>query len=51
MYYFLANINNKFINNIKIEVGFLLNISETSLSVIETLVNTRLIIKKEIIQR
>jgi len=35
--YFLAGLNNKFINRVKVEVGFLLDASEISSSAIETL--------------
>src|SRR6266498_6078910 len=51
MCYFLAGLNNKLINSVKIEVGFLLDTSETSALIVETLANTRLIIRKKIIQK
>ena len=44
MYYFLAGLNNKFINSVKTEVGFLLDMSETSASTVETLANVGLTI-------
>ena len=47
--YFLAGLNNKFINGVKAEVGLLLDSSETSSSAIEILSNTGLTIRREII--
>ena len=49
--YFLAGLNNKFINGVKTEVGFLLNASGASASAIETLANAGLTIRRETIQR
>ena len=49
--YFLAGLNNKFINGVKTEVGFLLNASGASSSAIETLANAGLTIRRETIQR
>lgn len=49
--YFLAGLNNKFINSVKTEVGFLLNASGASASAIETLANAGLTIRRETIQR
>lgn len=51
MCHFLASINNKFINGVKTEVGFLLGASGTSASAIETLANAGLTIRRETIQR
>ncbi len=51
MCYFLADINNKFINDVKIEVEFLLNMLEASALAIKTLANAGLTIRREIIQR
>ncbi len=51
MCHFLAGINNKFINGVKIEVGFLLNMSEASASTIKTLANTKLTIRRKTIQK
>jgi hypothetical protein len=51
MCHFLAGINNKFINGIKTDVGFLLNASGASASAIETLANAGLTIRRETIQR
>jgi len=50
-YYFLAGLNNKFINGIKAKVGFLLDASETSSLVIETLADAGLTVKHETIVR
>ncbi len=44
-YYFLAGLNNKFINGIKAEVGFLLDASGTSSSTIETLAGVGLTVR------
>lgn len=49
--YFLAGLNNKFINGIKAEVGFLLDASGTSLSAIETLAGAGLTIRRITIAR
>ena len=49
MCHFLAGINNKFINGVKTEVGFLLSAS-ASTSAIETLANAGLTIGRETIQ-
>jgi hypothetical protein len=49
--YFLAGLNNKFINGVKTEVGFLLSASGASASAIETLANAGLTIRRETIQR
>ncbi len=49
--YFLAGLNNKFINEIKMKVGLLLDMSRTSLSVIETLADIGLIVRRETIVR
>ncbi len=51
MCYFLAGLNNKFINSVKTEVGFLLDASGTSVSTVETLANVGLTIRKETIQK
>src|SRR6266542_19419 len=51
MCHFLAGINNKFINGVKVEVGFLLNASGASASAIETLANAKLTIRRKTIQR
>src|SRR5438067_9331294 len=47
--YFLAGLNNKFINGIKAEVGFLLDSSGTSSSAIETLAGAGLTVRRETI--
>ena len=49
--YFLAGLNNKFINKVKAEVGFLLDASKISSSAIETLANVGLMIRCETIAR
>ncbi len=49
--YFLVGLNNKFINSVKIEVGFLLDVSGTSASTVETLANAGLTIRRETIQK
>ena len=46
MCYLLAGVNNKFINGIKEDVGFLLSVSGTSASAIETLANVGLTVRK-----
>ena len=51
MCYFLAGLNNKFINSVKTEVGFLLDASGTSASTVETLANVGLTIRRETIQK
>ena len=51
MCYFLAGFNNKFINDVKVDIGFLLNASGTSASAIETLANSGLTVRRETIQR
>jgi len=51
MCHFLAGLNNKFINGVKTEVGFLLNASGASALAIETLANAGLTIRRETIQR
>ncbi|PKY39846.1 hypothetical protein RhiirA4_440315 [Rhizophagus irregularis] len=51
MCHFLASINNKFINGVKTEVGFLLSASGTSASAIEILANAGLTIRRETNQR
>jgi len=51
MCYFLAGLNNKFINSVKIKVGFLLDASGTSASTVETLANAGLTIRRETIQK
>jgi len=50
-YYFLAGLNNKFINGVKVEVGLLLDLSGTSSSAIETLANAGLMVRRETIAR
>ncbi len=50
-YYFLAGLNNKFINGVKVEVGLLLDLSGTSSSAIETLANAGLTVKCKIIAK
>jgi hypothetical protein len=49
--YFLAGLNNKFINGLKAEVGLLLDASGTSSSAIETLANAGLTVRRETIAR
>ncbi len=51
MCYFLAELSNKFINNIKKDIGFFLSTSETFSSAIKTLANTKLTIRRETIQK
>jgi len=50
-YYFLTGFNNKFINEVKAEVGFLLDISGTSSSIIETLAGVGLTVRCETIAK
>jgi len=50
-YYFLEGFNNKFINRVKTEVGFLLDASGTSFSVIETLADMGLTVRCETIAK
>ena len=50
-YYFLAGLNNKFINGIKAEVGFLLDAFGTSSSTIETLASVGLTVRRITITR
>jgi len=49
--YFLAGLNNKFINGVKAEVGFLLDASGTSSSAIETLAGAGFTVRRETIAR
>lgn len=49
--YFLAGLNNKFINGVKAEVGFLLDASGASSSAIETLAGAGLTVRRETIAR
>ena len=49
--YFLARLNNKFINGVKAEVGLLLDASGTSSSAIETLAGAGLTVRRETIAR
>lgn len=49
--YFLAGLNNKFINGVKAEVGLLLDSSGASSSAIETLASAGLTIRRETIAR
>jgi len=49
--YFLAGLNNKFINGIKAEVGHLLDASGASSSAIETMADAGLTIRRETIGR
>jgi hypothetical protein len=51
MCYFLAGLNNKFISDVKADVGFLLNASGASASTIETLANAGLTVRRETIQK
>jgi len=51
MCYLLAGFNNKFINGVKKDVGFLLSVSGTSTLAIETLSNAGLTIRRETIQK
>jgi hypothetical protein len=51
MCYFLAGVNNKFISSVKEDVGFLLNVSGTSASAIDTLANAGLTVRKKTIQK
>jgi len=50
-YYFLAGLNNKFINGVKVEVRFLLDVSRTSSSAIETLAGAGFTVRCETIAR
>ncbi len=47
--YFLVGHNNKFINSVKMKVGFLLDASGISTSIVETLANAGLMIRRETI--
>jgi hypothetical protein len=49
--YFLAGLNNKFINSIKAEVGLLLDASGASSSAIETLADAGLTVRRETIAK
>ncbi|RIB07071.1 hypothetical protein C2G38_2147748 [Gigaspora rosea] len=49
--YFLSGLNNKFINGVKAEVGFLLDAAGTSSSTIETLANASVTVRRETIGR
>ena len=49
--YILAGLNNKFISDVKEDIGFLLSASGTLASAIETLANAGLTIRRETIQR
>ena len=51
MCHFLAGFNNKFINGVKTEIGFLLNASGASASAIETLANAGFTVRRETIQK
>ena len=51
MCYLLAGFNNKFISDVKEDIGFLLNASGTSTSAIETLANAGLTVRKETINK
>lgn len=51
MCYFLAGLSNKFTNNVKTDVGFLLSSSGASASTIETLANAGLSVRRETIQK
>ena len=51
MCYFLAGLNNKFISDVKADVGFLLKASGASASTIETLANAGLTVRRETIQK
>ena len=50
-YYFLTGFNNKFINGVKAKVGFLLDASGTSSSVIEILADAGLTVRHKTIAR
>jgi len=50
-YYFLVRLNNKFINRVKVEVGFLLDISRVSSLAIETLAGAGFTVRCETIAR
>ncbi len=49
--YFLAGLNNKFINRVKVKVGLLLDSSRMSSLAIETLANAGLTVRHETIAR
>ena len=49
--YFLAGLNNKFINGVKAEIGYLLDASGTSSSVIETMAGAGLTVRRMTIAR
>ena len=51
MCYLLAGFNNKFINDVKEDIGFLLDASGTSTSAIESMANAGLTVRKETIQK
>ncbi|CAB4428113.1 unnamed protein product [Rhizophagus irregularis] len=51
MCYLLAGFNNKFINDVKEDIGFLLDTSGTSTSAIESMANAGLTVRKETIQK
>ncbi len=49
LYYFLASINNKYINGIKVDIGSYLQTSETSSSSIDTLANIGVSVTRKIV--
>ena len=49
--YFLAGLNNKFINGVKADIGFLLDASGASSSAIETLAGAGLTVRRETIAK
>ena len=49
--YILAGLNNKFISDVKEDIGFLLSASGTSASAIEALANAGLTVRRETIQK
>jgi len=49
--YFLAGLNNKFINGVKAEIGFLLDVSGASSSAIETIAGAGLTVRRMTIAR
>ena len=49
--YFLAGLNNKFINGVKAEIGFLLDASGASSSAIETMAGAGLTVRRMTIAR
>ncbi len=51
LYYFLASINNKYINRIKIDIESYLQTSETSSSSIDILANIRVSVTRKIVNR